>query len=279
MRAPLFLISILLSSAGCSQPDEMASDVGVDREAESTATAAPKSATAEATGAGGAENFEDNEERDGGSREFTYSWPGEVGADAPLAALLRDERSRLLAEQEDEWETALADSPADCVSCRSRSMGKEWKVVTDLPQWLSLSAETHVYTGGAHGMSGMESLVWNKADQRRYAGSDLFKSPVALENALGQRLCDSLNRERGERRGQPVRAGSNGMFDNCPGIDESTVLIGSSNGETFDRLTIYFGPYVAGPYAEGAFELDFPVTASVIDAVKPRFASAFSVGR
>ena len=41
-------------------------------------------------------------------------------------------------------------------------------------------------------------------------------------------------------------------------------------GKRFDRLSVYFGPYVAGPYAEGDYELDFPVTASVLDAVKPR---------
>ena len=69
------------------------------------------------------------------------------------------------------------------------------------------------------------------------------------------------------------------MFDNCPGLDEATVLVGSSNGNTFDRIGIYFGPYVAGPYAEGAYELDFDVTASVIDAVKPAYAGAFSVRR
>ncbi|HBM05432.1 MAG TPA: hypothetical protein DD369_07510, partial [Erythrobacter sp.] len=68
-------------------------------------------------------------------------------------------------------------------------------------------------------------------------------------------------------------------FDDCPGLDEASVLLGSSNGKTFDRLSVYFGPYVAGPYAEGDYELDFPVTASVLDAVKPDYADAFSVKR
>ena len=62
-----------------------------------------------------------------------------------------------------------------------------------------------------------------------------------------------------------------------PGLDEASILIGSSNGRTFDRISVYFGPYVAGAYAEGDYELDFDVTASVIDAVKPEYADAFSV--
>ena len=69
------------------------------------------------------------------------------------------------------------------------------------------------------------------------------------------------------------------MFDDCPGIDEATVLVGSSNGESFDRIGIYFGPYVAGAYAEGDYELNFSVTPAVLDAVKPEFANAFSVKR
>ena len=108
---------------------------------------------------------------------------------------------------------------------------------------------------------------------------DTHNPITPLEQALGQRLCDTLNAERSERRGFAVEPDSDDMFDKCPGLDEATVLIGSSNGKSFDRLAVYFGPYVAGAYAEGAYELDFPVTASVIDAVKPAYAGAFSVKR
>ena len=100
---------------------------------------------------------------------------------------------------------------------------------------------------------------------------------LPLEQALGSRLCDALNREREERRGLAVQPDGDDIFDKCPGIDEATVLVGSSNGQGFDRIGIYFGPYVAGAYAEGAYELDFNVTASVLDAVKPQYAEAFSV--
>jgi hypothetical protein len=40
---------------------------------------------------------------------------------------------------------------------------------------------------------------------------------------------------------------------------------------------VWFGPYVAGAYAEGAYELDFPMTKAMLDTVKPAYKAAFSV--
>lgn len=271
MRAPLFLISLLLSSAACSQADEYREEVGVTSQASASAVA--ESSSAQET------SFEDNSEAGGGKREFSYEWPAAVSAIAGLTQQLTAERDKALAEQKAEWTASLKDAPADCVSCRIRDYDKEWEVVADLPQWLSLSAEFSTYTGGAHGMHGKQSLVWDKQAGRSMDGVALFTSPVALETALGTNLCNALNAERTKRRGAPVGEAINDIFSDCPGIDEATIMVGSASGEHFDRLTVYFGPYVAGPYAEGDYELDFPVTASVIDAVKPQYAAAFRVGR
>ena len=135
------------------------------------------------------------------------------------------------------------------------------------------------YSGGAHGMYGVQSLVWDREEEQASKGlrCSILRSRWSRVWASG--YCDTLNAERSERRGFAVEPDSDDMFDDCPGLDEATVLLGSSNGKTFDRLAVYFGPYVAGAYAEGAYELDFPVTASVIDAVKPAYAGAFSVKR
>ena len=184
-------------------------------------------------------------------------------------------RVRLVADADEDWDAA---QDAEYTP-RQHSASMKWKVVADLPRYLSLSGEMASYSGGAHGMYGVQSLVWDREEEQAVEGIALFNSPVALEQALGQRLCDTLNAERSERRGFAVEPDSDDMFDKCPGLDEATVLVGSSNGKSFDRLAVYFGPYVAGAYAEGAYELDFPVTASVIDAVKPAYAGAFSVKR
>ena len=271
MRATLFLIPLALSSAACSSPAEMEQATGVENEAAPRALARADAAAASA--------FEDDEERDGGSREFSYGWPAAVAAESALARMLTAERDRILAQEKAEWTEALSDSPEDCTPCRNRSFAKEWKVVASTPGYLSLSGDFSSYTGGAHGMYGLQSLVWDKAKQGAMSGADMFRSPEALDVALGPRLCSALNAERAKRRGEPVPAMSEDMFDRCVGTAEATVLVGSSTGKAFDRLGIWFGPYVAGPYAEGAYELDFPVDAGVLRAVKPEFAAAFAVKR
>lgn len=267
MRRALFLIPMLLSSAACSSASEIEEATGVE---DTQAVPAAKPVA-----------FADDEQRDGGSREFAYSWPAEVSAHPALAEMLAAERDRILAQEKVEWTDTLAEMPLDCVSCRGRSFAKAWKVVADTPGWLSLSGEVSTYTGGAHGMYGLESLVWDKAKRAAMPAIALFRSPQSLETALGPRLCAALNAEREKRRGEPIdplaRDEYGTGFDSCQQVKDATVLVGSSTGKAFDRLTVWFGPYVAGPYAEGAYELDFPVDAAVLRAVKPEYVGAFAV--
>jgi hypothetical protein len=253
-------------------------DLGVNDREQSSASAAAAAATEKAAQA---VVVAQSAERDGGSWEFKYSWPAAVSAIPELARQLATERDATLAEERSEWDKQVAEFKGqDCGGCKSRSFGKEWKVVANLPGWLSTSAQTDTYTGGAHGIYSLQSLVWDKRAKAAHDGIDLFRTPGALDAALGDKLCDALNTERAKRRGAPVAkaTGSDDYgFNQCQQVKDSTVLVGSSNGKTFDRIGIWFGPYVAGPYAEGAYELDFPMTRAMLDAVKPAYKAAFSV--
>ena len=205
---------------------------------------------------------------------FEYSYPAEAGNIPELAALLdrRLERARaLIAEQAEEGRSEARENG---FPFHKYSSGMGWQVVTDLPGWLSLSGELTSYTGGAHGIYGMQSLVWDKQAGEARRGMDLFTSPEALGEALGERYCEALDGQRAERRPEPLEGDS--TFTDCPTMDELTVLVGSSNGRTFDRLTLYAGPYVAGPYAEGAYAVDLDIDAPVLEAVKPEFRESFS---
>jgi len=109
---------------------------------------------------------------------------------------------------------------------------------------------------------------------------ELFNSASALEDALGSRFCEELDRQRAKRRGanedeQPQEVGGT-SFTDCPEIGELTVLVGSAGGRRFDRLTLYAGPYVAGPYAEGAYEVNLRVDRAVREAVKPQYRESFA---
>ncbi|QYU69692.1 DUF4163 domain-containing protein [Leptolyngbya sp. 15MV] len=256
-----------LALAACSSADEMAEDIGVEQ----GATAA---ATATATAGGARRTVEENDRY-----TFSYAWPQAVGAIPALAAMLDARAAGVRAELVSTTEAEQAEFAREDIPYRAHGYGMEWKVVADTPRFLSLSGDFNTYTGGAHGMYGLESLVWDREAGAAFDGKAMFASPAALDTALGPRLCAALNAERARRRGELVAAGSDDTFDRCVGTGEATVLVGSADGRAFDRIGVWFGPYVAGPYAEGAFELDFPVDAAILRAVKPEYRGAFSSAR
>ena len=206
--------------------------------------------------------------------EFQYAYPDAAGAIAPLKAELDarlDKARKGLADGAREERKAAKEGG---YPYRTYSYGETWKVVTDLPGWLSLSSEIYTYTGGAHGMSGFNALLWDRKAEALRKPLDLFASPQALSSALKERFCKALDRERAERRGGPVKPDD--MFGDCIDPVEQTVLLGSSNGATFDRIGIEVGPYAAGPYAEGSYEVTLPVDGAVMRALKPQYRGSFS---
>jgi len=84
-----------------------------------------------------------------------------------------------------------------------------------------------------------------------------------------------LDAQRLEKRGELLK-GDPSNFTQCIDPSPYPILFGSSNGKTFDRITVMVPPYEAGPYAEGSYEIDLPVTSALIAALKPRFRPAFS---
>ena len=228
-------------------------------------------ATASASAGGGARSVA--EETDDFLFEFSY--PAEAGRIVELASLLDVQLQQRREELVTESVAARREAREDGFPYNKHSYTAEWRVIADLPDWLSLSADIATYSGGAHGNYTVDSLVWDKKSERSLDAIDLFTSPAALEDALGERFCQALDRERAKRREAPVPDDSEDEFDQCPGIEELEILVGSSNRRTFNRLTLYAGPYVAGPYAEGAYEIDINVDRAVLDAVKPAYRDAF----
>lgn len=267
MPLRLLLPSLLAMVTACSSPAEVREKTGVTAQA----SRASAQATASASSAGRAQAVK--EDNDLYSYEFSY--PAQVGAHPELAAKLEEDAGKAKAEMIAQATEGQADAKANGYSYHPHSYGAKWEVVADLPGYLSLSNEFYTFTGGAHGMYGVQGYVWDKANRRGFASEDLFTSPAALGSAMGETVCQALDREREKRRGEPVTRGDD-FFGGCPGLDEATILVGSSNQRTFDRISVYFGPYVAGPYAEGAYELDFPLTAAMLEAVKPAYRAAFS---
>ena len=207
---------------------------------------------------------------------FAYAYPAAAGAIPGLAALLdrRGEAARQdLIGQAEEGREAAEDSG---FPYNAYSYSQEWKVVADIPGYLSLASSVTTYLGGAHGNYATRTLVWDRAAGRALEPRDLFTSPEVLESALGERFCEQLNRQRAKKRGEAVRAGSDNPFDACPKFADLAILPGSRRGRAFDRIGLIADPYIAGPWAEGKYEITLPVTAAVIEAVRPEYAEAFA---
>jgi hypothetical protein len=248
--------------------------------AEKTGVAAKPSAAVIATAAAapaGAAAFEDNAEHNGRTREFAYKWPAAVSAIPALAQYLTEERDKAVLAQKGEWQQTLGDPDmTDCMTCANLSFAKEWKVTANLPRYLSLSADMYFYSGGAHGGSDFEALVWDRETGEALAPERMFASSETLQAALHPAWCKALMAERTRRLGAEYAADE--IFP-CPDIAELTVLLGSSNKQAFDRIGLIAAPYVAGSYAEGPYEVTLPVTKAVIGALAPQYKTAFALAK
>lgn len=206
---------------------------------------------------------------------FDFAYPVEVAAipelkqrfDAEMAQS-KDRLVKLATE-------AQANAREQGFPYNAYAEGTNWQVVADTPRFLSLSAAIYSYTGGAHPNSGTKALVWDREAKRALAPVDFFTSAKALEDAVREPYCAALDKERGQRRG-PEGQSTIDEFGQCPPIGDLTVLLGSSRGGKFNRIGLVADPYVAGPYAEGDYDITVPVTAEVLEAVRPAYRDAFA---
>lgn len=269
---PASVLIACVLAAGCSKSAEDAPAVQASGSASAAAVAVPASSAAPVGEARAVK--EENK-----LYEFEFAYPAAAGAIPGLKSWLdsdvEKQRSELVANaREQQAESKKGDFPY-------RALGRwiTWKVVTDLPGWLSLSADLGSYDGGAHGNSGFDALVWDRQANIRRAPIDFFTSKEALSRVIRKDFCAALNRERAKKRGTPIDPSSGDEFDQCIDPVASTVILGSSNRKAFDRIGVLIGPYEAGPYAEGTYEVTLPVTAAVLATVKPQFKSTFVAAR
>ncbi|WP_292636272.1 DUF4163 domain-containing protein [Novosphingobium sp.] len=210
--------------------------------------------------------------------EFSYSYPDAAGAIPGLKANLDKQLEQSRADLIGSAKSGQAESKQNDYPYHAYSYGEDWKVVTSLPGWLSLSSEIYTYSGGAHGMTIFDTLLWDRQAEQARKPIDLFTSKEALSKALRTPFCAALDKERVKRRGGPIDK-SDDMFSECIDPIEQIVILGSANGRTFDRVGLLIPPYNAGPYAEGSYEVTVPVTGAVMAALKPQYRSSFSVAK
>jgi hypothetical protein len=241
------------------------------------ASAAPSQAVVTATPApvGQARSVKEETDR----YDFEYAYPAAAAAipalKAQLDADLAKQRDELIAEAKE----GKADAKEGGFPYNPHSRMMDWKVVTDLPHWLSMSTIVSTFEGGAHPNYVYDAMLWDKAANVQRDALDLFTAKKALSAAIGKAFCDAIDRQRTKKRGEPIVRNSGDMFTNCLDPVDYTVILGSAGHQGFDRIGILVPPYEAGPYVEGSYEVTLPITGQVLALVKPEYRASFVVAR
>ena len=117
------------------------------------------------------------------------------------------------------------------------------------------------YSGGAHPNTLSSGILWDTALKRQIGLSALFRAGADL-SAVDRALCSALNAAKRQR----VPDGTSITFDSkpfaCPRAASSAFVLtpGDQAGKAAG-LTFLIGPYQAGPYVEGGYEIPVPATA------------------
>lgn len=209
--------------------------------------------------------------------DYSYKMPPRVVAFAPLKAWLDADARATRAKFDRDVARERVSAKTDGYPFRGWGATREWKIVTETPRFLSLSLDGWDYTGGAHGNPWFGALVYDKTKRQRLKPIDLFIAPARLSALVRNDFCRLLDKEREQRRGEPVDRKN--MFGECIDPAKQTVILGSRSGRAIDRIGFLIGPYAAGSYAEGSYDVTLPVTPAIIAQVRPQYRAAFAVNR
>ena len=212
------------------------------------------------------------------ANHYDYEYPAQARAIAPLRAWLETAKTRGRAKFAAEALADQREAKENGYPYRKFDAEYEWQVVTDTPRFLSLSLTVSEFTGGAHGNTSYDALLWDKAAGARMKPDAVFANPKAFYASVRAQFCDAIDRERSRRREEKVVRGE-GLFDDCIDPAKEVLILGSSGGGKINRVGFLIAPYNAGSYAEGSYEVTLPVTQSILAKVKPQYRAAFAVAR
>lgn len=210
--------------------------------------------------------------------EVDFAWSAEAAQVPALVRRFKDELRREKAETihcgKLESEVRIK-SGSEGIACSSST-----KFTTEgrTPRLLSLARAYYAFTGGAHGNGGTTGLLWDRRLAKEIPFAALFaKSYGALLRAP---YCRALDEERRKRRGPGYEPSTISEFDSCPKLaDLALIPAASRQGGRLDRIHLVAAPYLAGPYAEGEYDIQLPVTAALIAALKPEYRASFTATR
>ncbi len=210
--------------------------------------------------------------------EFNYAWSAEATAIPALVLRLRG-------DLETSWRAAATTAQADRAEAlamkrpfNGHQYSRRWTSAGQSRRLLSLDGRTLVFTGDPPPSHGAEGLLWDRSARAEIKVERLFSASSALQTLVRAPYCAKLDEERAKRRGGAVPSG--GAFTSCPRFDKLAIVPTDSNTDRrFDLLRIVAPNGVAGPYAEGSYDVVVPVTAAMRAALKPAYRLSFKVAQ
>lgn len=210
--------------------------------------------------------------------EFRYAWSAEAAAVPGLVERFHVDMDRLKRELEAGAEEDRSFREREGIEFHGHMAAIDHQTAGQSGQLLSLLTERSSYTGGAHGAFTIGSILWDRSEAREIRPAELFAAPANMDRLLTQRWCDALNAAREQKRGQP--AGEGGIFDDCPSLDDIAIIPADSDGNRrFEKLLLMASPYVAGPWAEGSYEIELAVTSELVAGIREEYRGGFEVAQ
>jgi hypothetical protein len=213
--------------------------------------------------------------------DFHLAWPSEVSAIPQLAAKIR---AAAVTHKEELLKSAAADKAYRANNdfpFHPYEYSDEFTVEADTSRLLSLGESWFEYTGGAHPMHGTRARLWDRSAGREIAFTDLFTGgAAALDRLFKTAYCAALDKDRAQKRGPAETASRpDDPFNECPKFADLALIPSGTPEQRMNEITFHADPYLAGPYAEGDYDVVLPVTEQVIAALKPAYRSSFKAQR
>lgn len=206
---------------------------------------------------------------------FTYGWPKAAAAIPEVEKRMRADMAVSRTKARGYAREDKAERPATA-PFNAHYFAKTWSTHGDTPQLLSLSASVETFTGGAHGNAAFEGLIWDKAANRAVTTADLFDDAKAALALLGGPYCAALDAKRSIRREDPLPLEGDASENACPPlVDQVAVPVDEDRDGRFEKLLVLIPPYVAGPYVEGSYDAQVPITPELKALVKERYRESF----
>lgn len=209
--------------------------------------------------------------------DFAYSWPAEVSAVPALvkrfSADMRKQRAETIAggKEFNAMRKKMGGAPVGYMHATEISTAGQ------SARLLSLEIGYAEYSGGAHSNYGYDSLLWDRRANREIPFGALFIRPGSFTALTRPSYCKALDAERLKRReGEKLE----GEFAQCPKYSDLAIAPADEDKDRrFDTIRFIAAPYTAGPFSEGEYALELPVTRQLIAAIKPLYRPSFEPQR